>query len=231
MLFSLPSYSQNILGDTLSVITLSFQEYTGRSLKVDHYTEIYDLRDIHNNYYQLIDSTTIPGTRFYSRFIEDDSLSIVGIFVITKKAETWMEFNIDFDLEAQQVKIIPGGKNYPSLFCIEYGSHHYFNRGEEKQLIFEVWDTKSPRRIAQINLETSGYGSYLDVQNGVTTIERIDNKGSVTYNNGILSLSEGRSSSSKIEIDSNEVEKIIYDHEGLNKPLTYRFDNGFLIKQ
>lgn len=219
--------------DSLAIMELNFQEYTGRSLKADHFTIIPISQELHDRYYQPLDSTSVPGIAFYSGFIEDDTLEVVSIFVIAKREKDWVEFLIELETEVQSknIKIKSGGKEYPNLFLIEYSSHHYFTRGEEKRHILEIWDVKNPKRLAKIDLEKSGYGSFLDVENGVTTLERIDYKGSVQFLNGKLIFTEVEQHESKIEIDSNEVEKIIYNRDGKNKAITYKLINGYFIKQ
>lgn len=233
LLFSIPSYSQMEFKDSLDILELTFQEYTGRSLKVDHYTIIPISQELHDQYYQPLDSTTVPGISFYSGFIEDDTLEVVSIFVIAKREKDWVEFLVDLEteVEAKNIKIQSGGADHPSLFLIEYSSHHYFTRGEEKRNILEIWDVQTPKRLAKIDLEKSGYGSFLDVEKGITTLQKIDYKGRFQYKNGTITFTEEEHLESKIEIDSNLVEKTIYNRDGKNKLISFTLENGYFIRQ
>ncbi len=231
LVFGPQAIAQNDFKDSLDIMELDFQEFNGSSLKQGHYTLITDAEELPNSSYTPIANDSLARVSFYPNFIEDDTVETVGLLVISQKEKQWIKFNIDFEIEANEIKVYPGGKDFPDVFLIEYEGYSSFNRGEESRRILEIWTIENPKRLARINLKTNGSGSFLDPHSGTTTVESIDYSGEIKYNNGNLTIKEEQNSASKIEIDSNEVETNIYESQGIPYTIVYKLLNGYFIKQ
>lgn len=223
--------AQNEFPDTLKSFDLNYQEYDGSSLEMGNYTRISDPKELGRSNRYLLDSTSISGIEFYSDFIEEDTLSIIGINVLVKESKGWIEFYINFEREASMVNIKPAGSDFPGVFLIEYGGRNSFNRGEEEFIYIEIWDGLIPKCLGQMVLEMSGYGSNLDHETGVTIVQKINYAASVKFEKGILSIMEIKNHESTIEIDSNAVEDIVFSKDGMGRTLQYELKNGLLIRR